>query len=69
MLKQLSIFAENTKGRMQEVTGILLREDINILGSVTNDSAEYGIVRMVVSKPEKALEAPPRKRKQPHSSI
>ena len=55
MLKQLSIFAENTKGRMQEVTGILLREDINILGSVTNDSAEYGIVRMVVSKPEKAL--------------
>ena len=31
MLKQLSIFAENTKGRMQEVTGILLREDINIL--------------------------------------
>ena len=57
MLKQLSIFAENTKGRMQEVTGILLREDINILGSVTNDSAEYGIVRMVVSKPEKALEA------------
>ena len=52
MLKQLSIFAENTKGRMQEVTGILLREDINILGSVTNDSAEYGIVRMVVSKPE-----------------
>lgn len=57
MLKQLSIIAENTKGRMQEVTGILLREDINILGSVTNDSAEYGIVRMVVSKPEKALEA------------
>ena len=57
MLKQLSIFAENTKGRMQEVTGILLRADINILGSVTNDSAEYGIVRMVVSKPEKALEA------------
>ena len=59
MLKQLSIFAENTKGRMQEVTGILLREDINILGSVTNDSAEYGIVRMVVSKVSlKHLEAP-----------
>ena len=57
MLKQLSIFAENIKGKMQQVTGILLDEDINILGSVTNDSAEYGIVRMVVSKPEQALEA------------
>lgn len=39
------------------MTGILLEEDINILGSVTNDSAEYGIIRMVVSKPEAALEA------------
>lgn len=57
MLKQLSIFAENIKGKMQQVTGILLEEDINILGSVTNDSAEYGIVRMVVSNPEKALKA------------
>ena len=57
MLKQLSIFAENIKGKMQQVTGILLEENINILGSVTNDSAEYGIVRMVVSNPDRALEA------------
>ena len=57
MLKQLSIFAENIKGKMQKVTGILMEEYINILGSVTNDSAEYGIIRMVVSKPEQALEA------------
>ena len=49
MLKQLSIYAENKKGVMQNITGILKDENINILGSVTNDSAEYGIVRMVVS--------------------
>ena len=30
---------------------LLAKENINILGSVTNDSAEYGIVRMVVSDP------------------
>ena len=42
---------------MQNITGILKNEDINILGSVTNDSAEYGIVRMVVSDPDKAKEA------------
>ena len=57
MLKQLSIYAENKKGVMQNITGILKDEDINILGSVTNDSAEYGIVRMVVSEPDKAMEA------------
>lgn len=57
MLKQISIYAENKKGVMQKITGILLEKDINILGSVTNDSAEYGIVRMVVSDPEAAMEA------------
>lgn len=57
MLKQISIFAENKKGTMQDITDILMRADINIWGSVTNDSAEYGIVRMVVSDPEKAAAA------------
>lgn len=57
MLKQVSIYAENKKGTMQQITGILLEENINILGSVTNDSAEYGIIRMVVSEPEKAVQA------------
>ena len=56
MLKQVSIYAENVKGKMLEITSILANENINILGSVTNDSAEYGIVRMVVSEPLKAVE-------------
>ena len=57
MLKQLSIFAENKKGTMQQITQILFENDVNILGSVNNDSAEYGIVRMVVSDPDKAEQA------------
>lgn len=57
MLKQLSIFAENKKGVMQKVTEILQAKNINILGSVTNDSAEYGIIRMVVSDPVMAEQA------------
>ena len=57
MLKQISIYAENKKGTFQKITGILFEEGINILGSVTNDSAEYGIIRMVVSDTEKALSA------------
>ena len=42
---------------MQNITSILANENINILGSVTNDSAEYGIVRMVVSDPDTAVTA------------
>ena len=57
MLKQLSIYAENRKSTLKNITGILEAEQINILGSVTNDSAEYGIVRMVVSEPDKAAQA------------
>lgn len=57
MLKQLSIFAENKKGALQAITAILLEKNINILGSVTNDSAEYGIIRMVVSEPATAITA------------
>ncbi|HIR97832.1 MAG TPA: amino acid-binding protein [Candidatus Merdisoma faecalis] len=57
MLKQLSIYAENRKGTLQSITQILADAGINIWGSCTNDGAEYGINRMVVSEPEKAMEA------------
>ena len=50
MLSQVSIFAENKKGRLQNITSLLQKENINIWGSITNDSAEYGIV----SNPEHA---------------
>ncbi len=56
MLKQISIYAENKKGCFQDITGLLNSNGINILGSVTNDSAEYGIIRMVVSDPDRCLE-------------
>ena len=57
MLRQLSIYAENKKGTMQSITQILADENINIWGSCTNDGAEYGINLMVVSDPEKAMDA------------
>ena len=43
MLQQLSIYAENKKGTMQNITEVLADENINIWGSCTNDGAEYGI--------------------------
>ena len=56
MLKQVSIYAENKKGMLQEITGVLAQNGINIWGSVTNDSAEFGIIRMIVDDPAQASE-------------
>ena len=41
---------------MSKITEILASANINIWGSVTNDSAEFGIIRMIVSEPELAKE-------------
>ena len=57
MLKQVSIYAENKKGTIQNITGLLAEKNSNNLGSVINDGAEYGINRMIVSDPESAAEA------------
>lgn len=56
MLDQISIYAENKKGCFQDITGLLTENGINIWGSVTNDSAEFGIIRMVVSDPDKCMQ-------------
>ena len=54
MVNQISIYAENRKGTMSAITGILSGSGINIQSFVTNDSAEFGIIRMLVSDTEKA---------------
>ena len=56
MIRQLSIFAENKRGSMCEVTQVLADAGLNMNTLVTNDSAEFGIIRMLVSDPERAAE-------------
>ena len=55
MIRQLSIFAENRKGAMHRVTRVLADAGINMNTLVTNDSAEFGIIRMLVSDTDAAL--------------
>ena len=55
MIRQLSIFAENKKGAMHQVTQALADADINMNTLVTNDSAEFGIIRMLVDDTDAAL--------------
>ena len=56
MIKQISIFAANCKGSMKKITETVSDAGIDIYNVVTNDSAEFGIVRMLVTEPDKALE-------------
>ena len=55
MIRQLSIFAESRKGAMHRVTQVLADAGINMNTLVTNDSAEFGIIRMLVSDTDAAL--------------
>ena len=55
MIRQLSIFAENKKGAMHQVTQVLADAGINMNTLVTNDSAEFGIIRMLVSDTDAAM--------------
>ena len=56
MIRQLSIFAENKKGAMNRITQILYDANINMNTLITNDSAEFGIIRMLVSDTDKAVQ-------------
>ena len=54
LIKQLSIFLENKKGRFTEVTTILGNAGINMTAFTVAENSDFGIVRLLVSDPEKA---------------
>jgi hypothetical protein len=53
-VEQISIFLENKSGRLAEVTGVLAREGINIRALSLADTADFGILRLIVNDTEKA---------------
>jgi hypothetical protein len=55
-VKQLSVFIENKAGRVSEVTDVLGAAGVNIRGFSVSDTADYGIVRLIVDDPEKGHE-------------
>jgi hypothetical protein len=54
IIHQLSVFLENKSGRLTEVLDALGREDIRITALTVADTTEFGILRLIVSDPEKA---------------
>ncbi len=54
-VKQVSVFLENKEGRLYEVCHVLGDAGINIRALCIAETADYGVVRMIVSDPEKAI--------------
>ena len=54
-LKQVSVFRENKKGRLAEVTGLIAGEGINIRALSLADTADFGVLRLIVNDPEKCF--------------
>ncbi len=52
-IKQISIFLENKKGRLADVTDLLAKQSINIRALSLADTAEFGILRLIVDDPDK----------------
>jgi hypothetical protein len=56
IIHQLSVFLENKSGRITEVLEVLGGENIRITALSVADTKEFGILRMIVSDPDKARE-------------
>jgi len=56
-IKQISVFLENTTGRLSEVTKALANAQINLRAISIADTADFGILRIIADKTDKAVDA------------
>ena len=54
IIKQISIFVENKKGRLAEITQNLSKAGANIRALSIADTTDFGILRIIVDKPDVA---------------
>ncbi len=57
IIKQLSIFVENKKGRLAEITKAIAAADVDIRALSIADTTDFGILRLIVNKPDEAAAA------------
>jgi hypothetical protein len=57
MVKQLSVFIENSRGRLANLTKLLGEQGIDLHSLSIADTANFGILRAIVDDNEKALKA------------
>ena len=57
MASQVSVFLENKPGRLEDVSGVLGRNEINIRAmTLTTSSAGWGVLNLLVDRPRRAAE-------------
>lgn len=56
LVEQIAVFLENKSGRLAEITAVLAENSINIRALSVADTADFGILRLIVDKVEKAKE-------------
>ena len=56
-ITQISVFLENRKGRLSEVCSLLGEHDVNIRALTIAETETFGVLRIIVDKPENAAEA------------
>lgn len=57
MIRQLSVFLENTPGRLAGFTRVLGDAGIDMRALMVADTAEYGVARLLVDEPARAKRA------------
>jgi len=57
MPHQVSVFAENKPGKISRITEVLSRHGINIRAITISDSGDYGIIKLLLDKPQAGNEA------------
>ena len=55
-IQQLSVFMENRRGCLAKITGLLAEHQIDMRALSIADTKDFGILRLIVSDIEKALE-------------
>jgi len=56
-VKQISIFVENKEGKLVTITDSIAKANVDIRAMSVADTQDFGIFRLIVTEPEKALEA------------
>lgn len=56
-IPQISVFLENRKGQLAELTGLLAKDNIDIRAISIAETTDYGLVRMIVDDSKKASDA------------
>ena len=56
MIDQVTLFLENRKGRLAKALNVIADADINLYSFTVAETDDYGIARIIVNKPEAAVE-------------